>query len=212
MAPIRRPNGRQSWNVTLTPSSAAKLRKSVAARSGRSDFGLHENVLRKWVREQAADPGSAFPGDGVMRPKQQEIERLRQEPVRTKAERDVPKRTRQPTSPETRYEVRVHREAPRDLADIADVRGTRCFLASGFHARLLRAPSARADEEFGEGPPQLHLQLSHVRCAPRLARPSGRSLSCGVHRAEWLMRLQHAWQRVAVASKICPDADGRQCQ
>lgn len=32
------------------------------------DLDLHENVLRKWVREQQADPGSAFPGHGVMKP------------------------------------------------------------------------------------------------------------------------------------------------
>ena len=35
------------------------------AQAGR-DLDLHENVLRKWVREQEVDPGSAFPGNGVM--------------------------------------------------------------------------------------------------------------------------------------------------
>ena len=53
------------------------------------DLDLHENVLRKWVREQQADPGSAFPGHGVMKPEQQEIERLRRELGRMKAERDI---------------------------------------------------------------------------------------------------------------------------
>lgn len=28
------------------------------------DLDLHENVLRKWVKEFAADPGHAFPGHG----------------------------------------------------------------------------------------------------------------------------------------------------
>ena len=37
------------------------------------DLDLHQNVLRKWVREQAADPGSAFPGHGVLKQEQQEI-------------------------------------------------------------------------------------------------------------------------------------------
>ena len=46
------------------------------------DLDLHENVLRKWVREQVADPGSAFPGHGVMKPESQEIERLRRELAR----------------------------------------------------------------------------------------------------------------------------------
>ena len=56
------------------------------------DLDLHENVLGKWVREQAADPGSAFPGHGVMKPESQEIERLRRELARMKAERDILKK------------------------------------------------------------------------------------------------------------------------
>jgi transposase-like protein len=46
-------------------------------------------VLRKWVREQAADSGSAFPSHGVVKPKQQEIDRLHRELARMKAERDI---------------------------------------------------------------------------------------------------------------------------
>ena len=56
------------------------------------DLDLHENVLRKWVRDHAADPGSAFPGHGVMKPEQQEIERLRRELAKVKAERDILKK------------------------------------------------------------------------------------------------------------------------
>ena len=41
------------------------------------DLGVHENVLRKWVREADADPQSAFPGNGQMKPESQENERLR---------------------------------------------------------------------------------------------------------------------------------------
>ena len=46
----------------------------------------------KLVREQTADPGSAFPGHGVMKPESQEIERLRRELARMKAERDILKK------------------------------------------------------------------------------------------------------------------------
>ena len=48
--------------------------------------------MRKWVREQQADPDSAFPGYGVMKPEQQEIERLCRAFAWLKAERDIPKR------------------------------------------------------------------------------------------------------------------------
>jgi transposase len=55
-------------------------------------FDLHENVLRKWVREAGADPQHAFPGHGQMRPEQLEIDRLRKEIAKLKAERDILKK------------------------------------------------------------------------------------------------------------------------
>ena len=64
--------------------------RGVSVSQAARDLDLHENVLRKWVREQQADPGSAFPG--VMKPEQQEIERLRRELARMKAERDILKK------------------------------------------------------------------------------------------------------------------------
>jgi transposase-like protein len=42
--------------------------RGVSVSQAARDLDLHENVLRRWVREQAADPGSAFPGHGVMKP------------------------------------------------------------------------------------------------------------------------------------------------
>ena len=53
---------------------------------------VHENVLRKWVREFATDPQQAFPGQGQMKPEQLEIERLRREVIKLKAERDILKK------------------------------------------------------------------------------------------------------------------------
>jgi transposase len=61
------------------------------------DLEVLENVLRKWVRDHEASRGSAFPGHGVMKQEQQEIDRLRRELARMKAERDILKR-RRPTS------------------------------------------------------------------------------------------------------------------
>ena len=66
--------------------------RGVSAAQAARDLEVHENVLRKWVKEFAADPQHAFPGQGQMKPEQQEIERLRREVIRLKAERDILKK------------------------------------------------------------------------------------------------------------------------
>jgi transposase len=66
--------------------------RGVSAAQAARDLDVHENVLRKWVKEFAADPQHAFPGQGVMKPEQAEIERLRREVIRLKAERDILKK------------------------------------------------------------------------------------------------------------------------
>jgi transposase len=38
-----------------------------AAQAGR-DLDVHENVLRKWVKEFGSDPVQAFPGQGQLKP------------------------------------------------------------------------------------------------------------------------------------------------
>jgi transposase len=66
--------------------------RGVAAAQVARDLDVHENVLRKWVREFAADPQHSFPGQGQMKPEQLEIERLRREVQKLKAERDILKK------------------------------------------------------------------------------------------------------------------------
>ena len=68
-----------------------KERVVSVAQAGR-DLDLHENVLRKWIREVSADPQQAFPGQGQMKPEQLEIARLRKEVAKLKAERDILKK------------------------------------------------------------------------------------------------------------------------
>jgi transposase len=63
--------------------------RGVSVAQAARDLEVHENVLRKWVKEFAAYPVQAFPGHGQMKPEQLEIERLRREVVRLKAERDI---------------------------------------------------------------------------------------------------------------------------
>ena len=53
---------------------------------------IHPNLLRSWIKAFEADPQEAFPGQGRMKPEQAEIERLRREVQKLKAERDILKK------------------------------------------------------------------------------------------------------------------------
>ena len=66
--------------------------RGVSVAQAARDLDVHENVLRKWIRDAAADPARAFPGHGQMKPEQQEIDRLRKEVAKLKAERDILKK------------------------------------------------------------------------------------------------------------------------
>src|ERR1700679_1280308 len=66
--------------------------RGVSAAQAARDLDVHENVLRKWVKEFGSDPVQAFPGHGQMKPEQREIERLRREVNKLKAERDILKK------------------------------------------------------------------------------------------------------------------------
>lgn len=66
--------------------------RGVSVAQAARDLDVHENVLRRWVREFGSDPVHAFPGHGQMKPEQQEIERLRREVNKLKAERDILKK------------------------------------------------------------------------------------------------------------------------
>ncbi len=66
--------------------------RGVAVKQAARDLNVHENVLRKWVKEFGVDPQHAFPGHGQMKPEQLEIERLRREVQKLKAERDILKK------------------------------------------------------------------------------------------------------------------------
>jgi transposase len=66
--------------------------RGVSVAQAARDLDVHENVMRKWVKEFGSDPAQAFPGQGQMKPEQQEIERLRRENNRLRAERDILKK------------------------------------------------------------------------------------------------------------------------
>ena len=88
--------------------------RGVAVRQAATDLGIHEKVLRKWVRNVEAHREQAFPGQERMRPDDAEVARLRRELAKTKAEGDI-SRMPSPTSRRNHGEVRVHREAWRGM-------------------------------------------------------------------------------------------------
>ena len=66
--------------------------RGVTVAQASRDLDVGENVLRRWVKEFISDPQQAFPGQGQMKPEQLEIDRLRREVTRLKAERDILKK------------------------------------------------------------------------------------------------------------------------
>jgi transposase len=73
---------------------AVKLVKErgVAVAQASGDLGVHGNMLRKWIRDFERDPQQACPGQGQLKPEQLEIERLRREVSKLRAERDILKK------------------------------------------------------------------------------------------------------------------------
>ncbi len=66
--------------------------RGVAVAQAARDLDVHETRLRAWIRELKADSQQAFPGKGMMKPEQAEIERLRKEVAKLKMERDILKK------------------------------------------------------------------------------------------------------------------------
>ena len=56
------------------------------------NLGLNTNMLNRWVREQQADEGEAFRGNGNRTAEQEELRRLREENRQLKLEREILKK------------------------------------------------------------------------------------------------------------------------
>jgi len=132
---------------------ACQEARSVRGAGGR-DLDVHENVLRKWIKEFGSDPAQAFPGRGQMKPGQLEIERLGREVNKLKAERDILKRTK-PSLRRKRHGVRLHCEAPEYLAGGMAMQcdgrvpvGLPCLAESNPQRQI---PKRRSRQPAGEG-------------------------------------------------------------
>jgi transposase len=66
--------------------------RGVSIAQASRDLEINHNMLRRWVKEFGTDPTHAFPGLGQMKPEQLEIDRLRKEVAKLRAERDILKK------------------------------------------------------------------------------------------------------------------------
>ena len=62
--------------------------RTEAARS----LGINANMLGRWVKEQQADDGQAFRGNGKLTPDQEEIRKLKTRVKRLEMEKDILKK------------------------------------------------------------------------------------------------------------------------
>ena len=62
--------------------------RSEAARS----LGINANMLTRWIKEQQADDGQAFRGNGKLTPEQEEIRALKTQVKRLKMEKEILKK------------------------------------------------------------------------------------------------------------------------
>jgi transposase len=66
--------------------------RGVSVAQASRDLGVHQTVLRAWMRAFADDLVQAFPGHGQQKPEAAEIARLKREVTKLKAERDILKK------------------------------------------------------------------------------------------------------------------------
>ncbi|MGO4483778.1 IS3 family transposase [Rhizobium pisi] len=165
--------------------------RGVTVAQAARDLDVHENVLRKWVREYGDDPSQSFPGKGHMKPEQLEIERLRREVAKLKAERDIPKKGRclLCQGRDMKFAFIAKHRSIWPVAWLCEALGVS---RSGFHAWLNRSPSehARYDELLLDKITQSFKSSDRTYGARRVWHDVlEEGLSCGLHRIERLMRL-----------------------
>ncbi|WP_183658027.1 IS3 family transposase [Brucella daejeonensis] len=163
--------------------------RGVSVAQAARDLDVHENVLRKWVREYGSDPAQAFPGHGQMKPEQLEIERLRKEVAKLKAERDNLKKGLRLLC-ERRDMKFAFIAKHRSIWPVAWLCEALGVSRSGFHAWLNRSPSrhARQDEVLLDKIKDSFQDSDRTYGARRVWHDLlAEGLSCGLHRVERLM-------------------------
>ncbi len=62
------------------------LRDDRTQRQVAEELGLNATLLGRWVKQHRADPSQAFPGNGHLKARDQEVEDLRRQVARLKGE------------------------------------------------------------------------------------------------------------------------------
>ncbi len=62
------------------------------ARDVAEGLGINENVLYRWIKQYREDPKNSFPGNGRLKPEEEELRKLRKELMDVKEERDILKK------------------------------------------------------------------------------------------------------------------------
>jgi len=84
---------RQRFSREYKLEAARQVReRGVSSAQVARDLGISPNVVSRWVRETGGDVRKAFPGQGQQPAEQAEIERLKREVIKLKAERDILKK------------------------------------------------------------------------------------------------------------------------
>ena len=175
--------------------------RGVSVAQAARDLDIDETMLRRWAKELTADPVQAFPGHGQSKPEPLEIERLRREVAKLRAERDILNKA-------AAFFAREAKQ--RSVWPVSWLCEALDLSRSGFHAWLHRGPSARAqfDEQL-----TAKVRTSFVGSAPHLGRAPGLARCPGRGRGMRPPqdRAADARQRLsgATASRGLPKDDGQ---
>ena len=68
------------------------LEGGISVAQAARDLGVPESALWRWRKAYEQDPEGAFPGKGRLKPRDEELYRLRRELARVRQERDILKK------------------------------------------------------------------------------------------------------------------------
>jgi len=83
---------RKSYTAEFKREAVKLVRGGLNASQVARDLGVGLNVVSRWVREDGTGAGQAFPGQGRLKADDAELERLRRENAKLRAERDLLKK------------------------------------------------------------------------------------------------------------------------